>query len=169
MSPECANTVSEFQGIITYPTIEPYTYSWLIDGTPVSDEISCEHSFPFPGSYRVEFHIMDQNGCTDTLISTIEINVFPDCIPYESNFYIPNSFTPNGDGKNDYFEIVSHDQTNSYVIEILNRFGQKVFEGKSWDGKYLNQNCQAGVYGYQMLSNKNKNEIIQTGYLFLIK
>lgn len=169
LSPECANTLSEFQANITYPTIAPYTYWWLIDGIPVSDEISCAYSFPFPGHYQVEFQIMDQNGCKDTLLTTIEIKEFPDCIPIESGFYIPNSFTPNGDGKNDYFEIISHDHTDSFTIEILNRFGQKVFEGKSWDGKYLNRKCQAGVYGYQILSKQNKNEIIKTGYLFLIK
>ena len=166
---ECANTPSLLQGSISTPTIAPYTYSWVIDGVPFSNETSCYYSFPFPGSYQLEFHIEDQNGCSDTIYSTIEIEGFPDCIPNELNYYIPNSFTPNGDGKNDYFEIISYDQTDSYTIEILSRYGQRIFEGKSWDGKYLNQSCQKGVYGFQIHSNKDKNYIIQTGYLLLIK
>lgn len=169
MIPACANMPTEFQGIISTPSIAPYIYSWHIDGTLISHDLYFSYTFPFHGIYQIEFHIEDQNGCTDTITDTVEINAYPDCIPYISGYYIPNAFTPNDDGKNDYFEIISPDQSENLTIKILNRYGQNIFEGKSWDGKYLNQDCQPGVYCFQVVSNNNDKFTIQTGYLLLLK
>ena len=69
-------------------------------------------------------------NATDTL--TVTVNEKCDSI------YIPNVFTPNGDGKNDFF-LVTADGMKDYSIEIFNRWGEKIYSSNQvtnpWDGK----------------------------------
>ncbi len=66
---------------------------------------------------------------------------------------VPNAFTPNGDGLNDYFQIA---QINVATInmKVFNRWGQLVFIGtdvmKGWDGRFNGKPEQNGVYVYQV-------------------
>jgi len=68
---------------------------------------------------------------------------------------IPNVFTPNGDGVNDYFfprQLLSM-QLTGFSMRIYNRWGTKLFEtasidGRGWDGKYNNVLQPGGVYVY---------------------
>src|SRR5207247_2239309 len=68
---------------------------------------------------------------------------------------IPNVFSPNGDGMNDYFfprQYLTRGLT-SFSMEIFNRWGQKVFEstsldGSGWDGKLNGNDQPVGVYVY---------------------
>lgn len=70
---------------------------------------------------------------------------------------IPNSFTPNGDGVNDYFyprQLLSLG-VNAFSMKVFNRWGQLVFQtdapsGRGWDGKFNDKEQPAGVYIYQM-------------------
>ena len=69
-----------------------------------------------------------------------------------SNLFFYNTFTPNGDGSNDYFYIGNIEQYPDNVLEIYNRYGQKVFTktgySNDWDGKYLNDELPGGTYFY---------------------
>lgn len=90
------------------------------------------------------------------------IAVFPDgCVVTDgalvtvipgNNLYFYNTFTPNGDGSNDYFYIGNIDKFPDNVLEIYNRYGQKVYNKvgyqNDWDGKYLNEELPAGTYFY---------------------
>jgi gliding motility-associated-like protein len=81
---------------------------------------------------------------------------------------IPNSFSPNGDGLNDYFlprELLSSGLT-SFTMSIYNRWGEKIFatdkiDGRGWDGKFNGVNQPQGVYVYVIdaifRSNLKKN------------
>ncbi|HNY03966.1 MAG TPA: gliding motility-associated C-terminal domain-containing protein [Bacteroidales bacterium] len=66
--------------------------------------------------------------------------------------FIPNAFTPNGDGLNDEFHILGLPPENitQYNLQVFNRWGQKVFETKDilegWDGKLNGEYCPEGVY-----------------------
>lgn len=68
--------------------------------------------------------------------------------------FIPNVFTPNGDGVNDNFYPVINCQLDQYHMYIFNRWGKLIFESTNqnevWDGKYQNRNAPDGVYFYQM-------------------
>jgi hypothetical protein len=44
------------------------------------------------------------------------------------DIYFPTAFTPNGDGKNDYFKILSNTTFEKYNLYVYNSFGQKIFE-----------------------------------------
>lgn len=97
------------------------------------------------GMYWARINI---GGCTAT--DSILIN--KDCY-----IDIPNSFTPNGDGVNDYFlprQYLSR-SVNDFKMSIFNRWGEKIFEtkvldGRGWDGKFNGQDQPQGVYVYQI-------------------
>lgn len=63
---------------------------------------------------------------------------------------MPNVFTPNGDGANDFFHPVSMLGVNSFNLVIFDRWGNKVFVTSEvlpgWDGKYQGKNCADGSY-----------------------
>ena len=83
------------------------------------------------GSYNVQLAVQNAFGCVDTVIHIIQIDpIF--------TFYIPNAFSPNDDGDNDYFNgkgvgIVK------YKLMIFDRWGDLIFvteklDDKGWDG-----------------------------------
>ncbi len=67
--------------------------------------------------------------------------------------YIPNVFSPNFDGTNDYFEIFGHDII-TMRLSVFNRWGAQVFEGNSqeerWDGTFKGEDVNEGVYVWQL-------------------
>ncbi len=81
-------------------------------------------------------------GCTATDSALIRV-IFP------NNFYIPNAFTPNGDGNNDEFYIQAQSGVRVILFQVFNRWGEKVHEGSyPWDGNYKGKPAPAGVYIY---------------------
>ena len=86
-----------------------------------------------------------EDGCTDTAYAAITVID-------EVLFYVPNSFTPNGDGQNDSFIPVltaGYDRSQGYEFNIFNRWGELVFSsvspGEGWDGTFNNQMVQNGL------------------------
>jgi gliding motility-associated-like protein len=79
---------------------------------------------------------------------TVVVEVTDDCYIID---FIPNIFTPNGDGQNEVFR-VRGENIEKLILQVYNRWGNKVFEGNdpqaSWDGKYNKQPCAEGVYYY---------------------
>lgn len=98
------------------------------------------------GTYQVL--IQDTNLC-DTVVTIIVPNHIP-----SPDFGIPNAFTPNGDGENDFFEVV--DRRNEYEImtfQVFNRWGQLIFDGpalglEKWDGTYKGEVQPMGNYTF---------------------
>jgi gliding motility-associated-like protein len=73
-----------------------------------------------------------------------------------SPFYLPNAFTPNGDGLNDTFgPLPRYDYINRYHLSIYNRWGQMIFEttniNNGWDGTYQGSQCMKGAYVYRIV------------------
>ena len=77
-------------------------------------------------------------------------------------FYVPNSFTPNGDGINDAFAPGHDCPFESYLMQIYNRWGQMVFESRNpnihWDGTYQGSPVPMGVYLYRLHYSWNAYE-----------
>lgn len=71
---------------------------------------------------------------------------------FQNSVYVPNIFTPNGDGNNDFFTMShsNHMPIQNYRIEIFSRWGDLVFisenADQAWDGKFKNKECGTGVY-----------------------
>ncbi len=88
-------------------------------------------------------------------------------------FFIPNAFTPNGDGINDEFRIIT-DGNQRFLFQIFNRWGQLIFQttdpSVGWDGTYKGQPQEIGVYVYQLETQfSNGISKIRSGNITLIR
>jgi len=102
--------------------------------------------------------------CADTMTKTV--------FAYgtdQSYLYIPKAFTPNGDGKNDFFVISGYNRCLLYHVDIFNRWGQKVFETSDisvpWDGTFNGKLVEEGTYVYIISGGGNKID----GYVVVLK
>lgn len=81
--------------------------------------------------------------------------LIPVTVAPQYRVYVPNAFTPNTNGANDYYEIFGDKSTWLQMrFRIFNRWGEKVFEAADpyfkWDGTYKGVPVQANVYVYEM-------------------
>lgn len=86
------------------------------------------------------------NAAQCTLGDTVEVTGSPG----EALVFVPNSFTPNGDGLNDRFTGIGEDFTSFHLV-IFNRWGELIFETRDqsgWDGNYAGQRAESEVYVY---------------------
>ena len=122
-------------------------YTWQ-DGSKDSTYLVTQ-----PGIYWVSAYIEDYKI---TVTDTITVN-YEEC--NTPQLWIPNSFTPNGDGLNDKFE---YGNAENYEIKttIYNRWGQLIFEGENanfWDGKYKGKIVTLGIYTYRIEATDKTN------------
>ena len=102
-------------------------------------------SYPEPGDHEVMLAVRDDIGCTDTTKERIRIDP-----PFD--LYVPNAFTPDGDGINDIFR--GHGAgIDSYHMQIFNRWGKMIYQTKKvnggWDGTVDGEPAPTGVYVYK--------------------
>lgn len=122
------------------------SYQWSFGDGASSTSINPEHYYMAVGTYPLTLIASNDGMCYDTLHTDLEIK---DAYA----FYVPEGFTPNGDGKNDVlqFKAVS---AQEITVTIFNRWGQLVFEDKgnpvSWNGSINNGSevVQKGSYVY---------------------
>ena len=97
--------------------------------------------------YRVVAYKNGNNGVTSTSNTT-------EVVPYMS-IYIPNSFTPNGDGLNDTFGAYG-EAIREFKMQVYNRWGQMIFESNNvsnqWDGTHLGEKVPQGSYVYKVIA-----------------
>lgn len=143
------------------------TYLWL-----PSTSLSCNTcSNPVASPQETTTYILtvtDTNGCikTDTLIITVEVN---DC----DYIFVPNVFSPNNDGQND-FECILSNCILEATFTIYNRWGEVVFETtdytQCWDGIYKTSTAATGVYDYVINGILlNKQPFLKKGNLSIIR
>ena len=120
-------------------------WNWIFDTLSLSD-IRREPSYIFPdtGYHDVVLMVEDQYGCFDTLTQRVDV------VPPQT-YFLPNAFTPNGDGLNDEFIGVGlTDYLLDFRMEIFDRWGGLVFSSqdaqRGWDGG----RAPAGVYMYRV-------------------
>jgi gliding motility-associated-like protein len=108
-------------------------YNWSFgDGTILHDSINPTHLFisNVPDSFKVCLTVND-NVCVSDTCQWVKVDV-------HSTLTIPNVFTPNGDGKNDKFQ-VQDTSIASFNCIIFNRWGKLIYEwsdvNNGWDGK----------------------------------
>ena len=133
------------QGVITAKVTggtTPYTYVWSNDtsGTDLATITNLSN-----GAYRLS--IVDANKCTNA--ADTEMTSGDCCIPY-----LPNAFTPNGDGKNDVFRAIFKGNMKLIKFSVYNRFGEQVYTttqaGQGWDGMYKGQHSDMDTYFFDI-------------------
>ncbi|MDY6327022.1 MAG: gliding motility-associated C-terminal domain-containing protein [Bacteroidales bacterium] len=135
----------------------------------VQDVATAIHEYVRAGFYTITLTATDINGCVDSTKNKVSVTV-----PYF--FFIPNAFSPNGDGDNERFapkgEGVDPDY---YSMQIYDRTGTIVFKTRNpydyWDGRdKTGRFCPEGVYVYLIhLVNLNGEEKEYTGSVTLIR
>ncbi|GIV29677.1 MAG: hypothetical protein KatS3mg028_0743 [Bacteroidia bacterium] len=124
----------------TSPTATNYV--WM----PASDLNNSNSSNPVTSTTVTTTYtviVTDANGCTNW--DTVTVYVYPEIV-------IPNGFSPNGDGKNDYWVIDNIQQFPDNTVEIYNRWGELLYSVKGYkndfDGKYKGKDLPVGTYYY---------------------
>lgn len=118
----------------------PYTYIWNTSPIQTTKKID---SLRY-GYYNLK--VIDANGCE--LVDTVYIEPSICC----DEVFIPNAFSPNGDGLNDIFKVTTTAGLELYQWAVYNRWGNKVwsstdyFEG--WDGKFRGKDQPLETYFY---------------------
>lgn len=119
------------------------------DGTNTPFSPTSNPSHRFDGKsviYKIMLAIQNEGGCSDT--STKEI-----CYHDTVILYMPNVFTPNGDGLNDFYQPAIFGATE-YEITIFNRWGELVYQSNdgnaAWDGRCGGKDCPEGVYAVML-------------------
>lgn len=144
--------------------------SWDFGGYGTSTESSPGFQFPeLADSINVCLTVTNSIGCTDTYCGLVIIDP-------STSVFVPNTFTPDGDGINDEFFVVG-DLANgrNFRLTIHNRWGEEVFTTndmlQSWDGSYSGTPCQDGVYIWTVESQDPLNAEIRrmTGHVTLIR
>ena len=154
----------------TFNAYQPnVSYLWSTGATSASIIVSQA------GTYSVT----DVNSCGTASASVVVDTSSAGCIDttviYHNPWYIPNAFSPNGDGINDYFQIYgSRDGMDYLSIKIFDRWGEKVFESNdlyfAWDGTYKWQKVSSGLFVYELdLAFRNTPSIHNKGSITLIK
>jgi gliding motility-associated-like protein len=118
----------------------PYTLAWNTNPVQIN-YIATGLTY---GYYTV--NIIDGRGCE--MKESVFINPGTCC----EEVFIPNAFTPNGDGKNDVFSFVTAAGIDMQRFSVYNRWGTQVWgtlnQKDTWDGSYNNTIGEAGVYFY---------------------
>ena len=146
--PEARIHASPNPASVFYPTIyftdisfgNPVKWNWSF-GDIKKTTSSLQHpSFTYPDSikdYNVRLIISNVFGCVDTTNMIVVVKG-------EYSFYIPNTFTPNGDGINDGFAPKGTGiDLNNYDFWIFDRWGNQIFHTSSW-GDYWNGKANDG-------------------------
>jgi len=130
-----------------------YEAHWTFGDGNTSDHINAFNTFVMSGTYNVQLVAETEHGCTDTTLQKINIKEI-------TTLYVPNAFTPDGDGLNDVFMPVGIGIDNEgYHFMIFNRWGELVFESfdinKGWDGKtFSGEKAYDGVYTWLLIYNE---------------
>ena len=92
--------------------------------------------------------IVDDRGCISRASSFIRVGE-------RFEVFAPNSFSPNGDGRNDFFTVFGSQISNIHRLEVFDRWGNQVFktqdlqpniENLGWDGTYKDQRLNPNVF-----------------------
>lgn len=115
---------------------------------------SMMHNYKDFGNYIVKQVVTNLFGCMDSVSQAVEV------LP-EFRFWIPNTFTPDGNAMNDIFK-PSLFGIEAYNFEIYDRWGAKIFstadQNYGWNGKYKETDCKQDVYIWRIVF---KNQVSQ--------
>jgi gliding motility-associated-like protein len=171
--PEAGFSTEPSVTTILHPVVDIIDQSWgatewlydFNDSTTSTDQ-NPVHWYQRPAQYMIMQYITSADGCKDTTFAYLEIKNDFTC-------YIPNSFTPNGDGINETWN-ASGIGISDFIIQVFNRWGQLVFSsdqiGKGWDGNYMGQKAKQDVYIYKAaIRDIFNNQHVYTGNVNLIR
>lgn len=152
---------NESQGATTF------TWSFGDSQNATSSGASPAYTFPATGIYTVALIAKNEAGCADTCYNELALDP-------ELTLYVPNAFSPNGDGLNDrFFPQGSKVDIGDIRLQVYNRWGQLIYEAdEPWDG-LVNGNTEpapADVYVWKITTGGERQiKKEMTGILTLLR
>lgn len=140
---------------------------WNFGDSTISTEHYPQHIYLNPGSYTVQLIATSNEGCVDSTYHSLFVEEV-------TTIYFPNSFSPNGDSKNDVFGPVGHAMPD-YEMTIYNRWGTQVFSSvnavKYWNGTMQSTGKPApgGLYVYKVAFKGSLKKRDYAGEITLIR
>jgi gliding motility-associated-like protein len=110
----------------------------------------------------------DVNGCPAR--TQVDLQVSDNCDTYP----MPSAFTPNGDGHNDLFRVVTYSVPKSFSMQIFNRYGERIFSSTDvntgWDGTRQGSQMESGTYVYIVMITTTEGKVLhKKGTVILIR
>ena len=145
-NPEVADILSPVVQFQNYSS-NAISYLWDFGDNETSTFWNPSHTYSNTGDYNITLLLVSPHGCLDTVRGVVRVED-------SFSFYIPNSFTPNGDGINDEFRGYGV-SFKSYLMNIYNRWGELIYStndyNKPWDGKMNSETVQNDVFVYRIV------------------
>ncbi|MCD6067413.1 MAG: domain containing protein [Bacteroidetes bacterium] len=145
----CNTSKIHFTAHSVNPTSLPTHYLWNLGDGSQSNLPEFDYEYQSSGNFVITLVSNAVGGvnCSDT-VSSQSIYISP-----KTALFVPNTFSPNGDGNNDVFR-ARGPLLNFFYLAVYNRWGEKVFDtdniNNGWNGTYHNMASDPGVYGYYM-------------------
>ena len=141
-------------------------WEWLINGAPISNQETLQYRIEEEGIINIEV-LISTTDCEDSF--SLSENVFA-----AREVQIPNIFSPNGDGRNDFFRPLISAKAVIIDMKVFNRWGQKVYDNgtnaQGWDGQFNSNDLPTDVYVYQVIIEQpNGERVEQQGDVTLIR
>lgn len=144
-------------------------WNWKFDDNSYSNLQNPDHTYLNEGNYITTLIVYDRNNCVDSISKLIVIGD-------NFTFYSPNTFTPNGDQKNDLFLPLGNGwNETAFELRIFDRWGAMIYRTndptKGWDNKLSSgEAAKADVYVWQVeLKDTHQKEHYFVGHITLIK
>lgn len=143
-------SVNELNSTVEFfdESVDSDFYSWDFSGEATSFDQNPIYTFQDTGRQVITQIVEHFAGCLDTMQLSIDVEPF-------FLYQFPNAFTPNGDGKNEFFLGKGYDQNiTDFRLSIYNRWGELIFETtnpqEGWNGKKYNvgRDSPEGVYAF---------------------
>lgn len=125
---------------------------WNFGDGQMSNQKTSTHIYEKSGWLQPKLLLIDTLGCAIDTVLSIYIQAL--------SYSVPNVFTPNGDGINDYFQVVGKG-IEEMQTKIFNRWGALIYESSKvpWHGRTSNGSvCDEGIYYYQIRFKQNGND-----------
>jgi gliding motility-associated-like protein len=123
-------------------------FVWSFGDGDTSNMYDPVHLYKDSGTYRILLYVENSYGCFDT--TSRELTIRP-----VVNVFIPNAFTPDGDGINDVFFMKGYGFVKDYFeFYVFDRWGNQIYytnEFKPWDGTVNGEPAPLGVYVYRII------------------
>jgi len=143
------------------------SYLWDFGDGTTSTLTNPQHQYTKKGSFTVKLTATNKGVCSNT------VSLGKLVLRYDVTVFIPNTFTPNNDGINDFFGVKITNLKN-YRIQIFNRYGTQLYESKDiekkWDGFYNGQPVPVGTYYYVITAvSLNEDPLKEAGYVTVLR
>ena len=134
-------------------------YLWIVNSSSIDSLYSenIEYRFERAGTFPVVLIASTVGNCSDTVIKYVQVRE-----PFV--LYLPNAFSPNGDGVNDVFG-AKGESVDEFALTVFDRWGQQIFKAHNltdmWDGTYKGSICKVDIYNW-VLTYKVRGKAAQT-------